>query len=129
VLLVVGNERLYVEMSKLMATNKTVSVVRVPKSDGVGPLLRLLLNPTQTHSVGTGRRRSVPIARKRCANPILLLRWTLRHFRSPLPLLHHRQIRRPQDLPRRRSSWRTGTFLRSPDRTVEDSGGYGVVTY
>ena len=35
ILLVVGSERLYVEMKKLMATNKTVSVVRVPKSDGV----------------------------------------------------------------------------------------------
>ncbi|KAM0749821.1 Clp1-domain-containing protein [Meredithblackwellia eburnea MCA 4105] len=34
ILLVVGNERLHVEMSKLMSTNKTVTVVRVPKSDG-----------------------------------------------------------------------------------------------
>ncbi|BGP02829.1 Cleavage polyadenylation factor subunit clp1 [Rhodotorula toruloides] len=34
VLLVVGTERSYVEMSKLMSTNKTVTVVRVPKSDG-----------------------------------------------------------------------------------------------
>lgn len=35
VLLVVGNERLQVEMSKLMSTNKTVTVIRVPKNSGV----------------------------------------------------------------------------------------------
>jgi len=35
VLLVLGSERLYVEMTKLLNTNKTVTVVRVPKSDGV----------------------------------------------------------------------------------------------
>lgn len=35
VLLVVGNERLQVEMSKLMITNKTVTVIRVPKNSGV----------------------------------------------------------------------------------------------
>jgi hypothetical protein len=35
VLLVVGNERLHVEMSKLMSTNKTVTVIRVPKNGGV----------------------------------------------------------------------------------------------
>ncbi|KAI5480267.1 pre-mRNA cleavage complex II Clp1 [Pseudohyphozyma bogoriensis] len=34
ILLVVGNERLHVEMKKLLSTNKTVTVVRVPKSDG-----------------------------------------------------------------------------------------------
>lgn len=39
ILLVVGNERLYVEMSKLMSLNKTVRVVRVPKSDGVSDSL------------------------------------------------------------------------------------------
>ncbi|GAA5838048.1 hypothetical protein JCM11251_006834 [Rhodosporidiobolus azoricus] len=38
VLLVVGSERSYVEMSKLMNTNKTVTVVRVPKSDGASDL-------------------------------------------------------------------------------------------
>ncbi|GAA5942733.1 cleavage polyadenylation factor subunit CLP1 [Sporobolomyces koalae] len=38
VLLVLGSERLYVEMSKLMNTNKTVTVVRVPKSDGASDL-------------------------------------------------------------------------------------------
>ncbi|GAA6030990.1 hypothetical protein JCM8097_008972 [Rhodosporidiobolus ruineniae] len=37
-LLVVGSERSYVEMSKLMNTNKTVTVVRVPKSDGASEL-------------------------------------------------------------------------------------------
>ena len=35
VLLVVGNERLHVEMSKLLSTNKTVQVIRVPKNGGV----------------------------------------------------------------------------------------------
>lgn len=35
VLVVVGSERLSVEMNKLMSTNKTVTVIRVPKSDGV----------------------------------------------------------------------------------------------
>ncbi|GAA5886512.1 hypothetical protein JCM6882_001667 [Rhodosporidiobolus microsporus] len=38
ILLVVGSERSYVEMSKLMNTNKTVTVVRVPKSDGASDL-------------------------------------------------------------------------------------------
>ncbi|GAA5984474.1 hypothetical protein JCM11641_006994 [Rhodosporidiobolus odoratus] len=38
VLLVVGSERSYVEMTKLMNTNKTVTVVRVPKSDGASDL-------------------------------------------------------------------------------------------
>lgn len=37
VLLVVGNERLHVEMSKLMSTNKTVTVIRVPKNGGASP--------------------------------------------------------------------------------------------
>ncbi|GAA5995629.1 cleavage polyadenylation factor subunit CLP1 [Rhodotorula paludigena] len=37
-LLVVGSERSYVEMTKLMNTNKTVTVVRVPKSDGASDL-------------------------------------------------------------------------------------------
>lgn len=39
VLVVVGTERLSVEMNKLMNTNKTVTVIRVPKSDGVSPSL------------------------------------------------------------------------------------------
>ncbi|GAA6009077.1 hypothetical protein JCM11491_005739 [Sporobolomyces phaffii] len=38
VLLVLGSERLYVEMTKLLNTNKTVTVVRVPKSDGASDL-------------------------------------------------------------------------------------------
>ncbi|GAA5921075.1 hypothetical protein JCM3775_004080 [Rhodotorula graminis] len=38
ILLVVGSERSYVEMTKLMNTNKTVTVVRVPKSDGASDL-------------------------------------------------------------------------------------------
>ncbi|TKA53587.1 hypothetical protein B0A53_03878 [Rhodotorula sp. CCFEE 5036] len=38
VLVVVGTERLSVEMNKLMNTNKTVTVIRVPKSDGASDL-------------------------------------------------------------------------------------------
>ncbi|BGP57748.1 hypothetical protein JCM8202_002401 [Rhodotorula sphaerocarpa] len=38
VLVVVGSERLSVEMNKLMSTNKTVTVIRVPKSDGATDL-------------------------------------------------------------------------------------------
>jgi hypothetical protein len=38
----VGGEKLQVEMSKLMATNKTVTVIRVSKSPGV----RLLATST-----------------------------------------------------------------------------------
>lgn len=34
VLLVLGNEKLHLEMTKLLSTNKTVKVVRVPKSGG-----------------------------------------------------------------------------------------------
>ncbi|POY75897.1 hypothetical protein BMF94_0980 [Rhodotorula taiwanensis] len=38
VLVVVGTERLSIEMNKLMNTNKTVTVIRVPKSDGASDL-------------------------------------------------------------------------------------------
>lgn len=47
VLLVVGNERLQVEMSKLMSTNKTVTVIRVPKNSGVS----ILRGSNCTHQV------------------------------------------------------------------------------
>lgn len=35
VLIVVGSEKLYVDMSRLMSTSRSVQVVRVPKSGGV----------------------------------------------------------------------------------------------
>ncbi|MBW0509995.1 hypothetical protein O181_049710 [Austropuccinia psidii MF-1] len=38
VLVVVGNEKLHLEISKLMSTNKTVQVVRVPKNGGATDL-------------------------------------------------------------------------------------------
>jgi hypothetical protein len=35
ILVVIGNEKLHLEISKLMSINKTVQVVRVPKNGGV----------------------------------------------------------------------------------------------
>ncbi|GAA5960259.1 hypothetical protein JCM21900_002443 [Sporobolomyces salmonicolor] len=51
VLLVLGSERLYVEMTKLMNTNKTVTVVRVPKSDGASDLDLATLSRIQSSQV------------------------------------------------------------------------------
>lgn len=43
VIVVVGSEKLHVEMTKLMSTNRSVMVVRVPKSGGVSLLSDLSL--------------------------------------------------------------------------------------
>ncbi|GAA5878021.1 hypothetical protein JCM1840_001719 [Sporobolomyces johnsonii] len=51
VLLVLGSERLYVEMTKLMNTNKTVTVVRVPKSDGASDLDLATLSRIQSSQI------------------------------------------------------------------------------
>ncbi|GAA5954171.1 hypothetical protein JCM3765_005311 [Sporobolomyces pararoseus] len=51
VLLVLGSERLYVEMSKLLNTNKTVTVVRVPKSDGASDLELATLSRIQSSQI------------------------------------------------------------------------------
>ncbi|GAA5880890.1 hypothetical protein JCM16303_005164 [Sporobolomyces ruberrimus] len=51
VLLVLGSERLYVEMTKLLNTNKTVTVVRVPKSDGASDLDLSTLSRIQSSQI------------------------------------------------------------------------------
>ncbi|GAA5899735.1 cleavage polyadenylation factor subunit CLP1 [Sporobolomyces salmoneus] len=51
VLLVFGSERLYVEMTKLLNTNKTVTVVRVPKSDGASDLDLSTLSRIQSSQI------------------------------------------------------------------------------
>lgn len=51
VLLVLGSERLYVEMSKLLNTNKSVTVVRVPKSDGASDLDLATLSRIQSAQI------------------------------------------------------------------------------
>lgn len=92
ILLVVGSERLYVEMKKLMATNKTVSVVRVPKSDGVrSPLLLAEISLT-LRLAGLGARSRVPRSSHGCSDSLVLLRRTRSHAGSPLALLNHRQV-------------------------------------
>lgn len=77
VLLVVGNERLQVEMSKLMNTNKTVTVIRVPKNSGVRAALLESKERVLTHLdvwIGQwfGQRRQETLTSR--SDPFLLLR-------------------------------------------------------
>lgn len=107
ILLVVGSQKLYVDMSRLMAQNQTVRVVRVPKSDGVSFFISRDVEPELNfvhRASGIRARYLISVQNERSTNQIILLRWTSVDSRNFIAFLYHRQIRRSQNIPSRRRS-------------------------